>query len=428
MSKTVEKLLSAAYRDLAAGKPVLVADDRRRENEVDAVAAAQTITTEWAAWMIRHTSGYLCAPMTNERADALDLPVMVPHNEDPKRTCYTITCDAASGVTTGISAADRAVTLNVLGDPQAGPGDLIRPGHVVPLRARPGGVLERAGHTEAAVDLTRLAGLEPVGAIGELVADDGTMMRYEEASRLADDCGLVLLTVAEIIEWRSEHDPAAPHRAATHHAPDRPSASPRPRVAHVASANLPTSYGDFLIHSFRDLFTGAEHVALVPARASDPAATPLVRIHSECLTGEAFGSLRCDCGPQLHEALRTIAIEGGALIYLRGHEGRGIGLAEKVRAYHLQDEGLDTAQANVELGWPVDMREYGAAAAVLSALGMSCIRLLTNNPDKTRLDPGLVTVEQTVPLEVGIDPHNISYLRTKAALGHTFHHHDIVDH
>ena len=420
----IEALLQRAYADLRAGKPVLVADSRDRENEVDAIVAAQTATKKWVAWMVRYSSGYLCAPMTPQRADALGLPEMVPDSQDPKHTCYTISCDAAEGVTTGISAHDRARTLTVLADPAATPDSLIRPGHILPLRARPGGVLVRGGHTEATVDLVRLAGLEPVGAIGELVTDDGDMVRYEDAVAIAEREGLVLLTVEELAQWRRVHDPSpiedAPASAeVTRQGAEFGEASPN-RVVKIAQATLPTSYGDFIIHSFRDCLTGAEHVALTPAHVESPAEIPLVRIHSECLTGEAFGSLRCDCGPQLHQAMIEIARCGGALVYLRGHEGRGIGLAEKIRAYHLQDEGQDTAEANLSLGWPVDLREYGAGAAILASLGITRVRLLTNNPDKTRLHPGLVEVVERVPLEVGIDPHNIDYLRTKAALGNTF--------
>ncbi|MBD3689096.1 GTP cyclohydrolase II [Nanchangia anserum] len=414
--------MDAVIADLRAGKPVLVADSRERENEVDAIMAAETASTRWVAWMVRHTSGYLCAPMPLERADALKLPEMVPDTEDPKHTCYTISCDAARGVTTGISAGDRARTLRVLADPHSAPGDLIRPGHILPLRARPGGVRERGGHTEATVDLLRLAGMEPVGVIGELVHDDGDMVRYDDAQDMARKCGLYLLTVKELRSWLEAEDAGEA----------QPSATPAPskdgeRVALIATAKLPTRHGDFIIHSFRDLRTGAEHIALTPDTPSAPAEVALARIHSECLTGEAFGSLRCDCGPQLDAALEQIAVEGGALVYLRGHEGRGIGLGEKIRAYHLQDSGLDTAQANLELGWAVDLREYGAGAAILAHLGITRVRLLTNNPDKVRLDPSLVDVVEAVPLEVGLDPHNIDYLRTKAALGHTFHHLDACE-
>lgn len=400
--------LELALEELRQGRPLLVADDADRENEVDAIFAAQTATPSTTAWVIRHSSGYLCAPMTNERADALELPVMVEQNQDSLRTTYTVTCDAASGVTTGISAADRTTTLRALARKEPDPKALIRPGHVVPLRARDGGVLERTGHTEAAVDLTRLAGLVPVAGICELVNDDGTMMRLPQARILAQKYSLRVITIADLVAFRRKSD----KRAAAGGAPLKPA----PRVERIAAAKLPTAYGLFTITSYRDLTTGAEHVALTSVKKAE--GIPLVRVHSECLTGDGFGSKRCDCGPQLHEAMVRIGKEGGALVYLRGHEGRGIGLSEKVRAYRLQDEGEDTAQANLSLGWPIDMREYGAAAAILADLGLHKVRLLTNNPKKVRLDPAQVQVEEVVPLVVGVGPENIDYLRTKAKLGH----------
>ncbi len=406
---TVEEALDA----LRAGRPVLVADSQDRENEADVVLAAQSATPEWVAWTIRHSSGYLCAPMPAARADALDLPLMVPHSQDPRRTAYTVTVDAATGVTTGISAADRARTLRVLADPASGRNDLIRPGHVLPLRAVPGGVLHRAGHTEAAVDLCRLAGLEPVSAIAELVHDDGRMVRLPEAARLAADEGLVLLTIADLRAWRLAHDDTVPA------VEDVAASAPRVHATHTAY--LPTRHGDFRIHGFRDLRTGDEHVALVST--SGLAAEPTVRVHSECLTGDAFGSARCDCGPQLDAALEIAAAEGGAVVYLRGHEGRGIGLLAKVAAYALQDEGRDTIQANVDLGWPADRREYGAAAAILAELGARRVRLLTNNPAKVAgLRAHGIDVVEVRGIEVGRTPHNEAYLRTKAvSMGHALH-------
>lgn len=405
---TVEEALEA----LRAGRPVLVADSPDRENEADVVMAAQTATTEWLAWIIRHSSGYLCAPMTGERADALELPLMVPHSQDPRRTAYTVTVDAARGVTTGISAADRAATLRVLADPGAGAVDLIRPGHVLPLRAVPGGVLHRAGHTEAAVDLCRLAGLEPVGAIAELVNDDGTMMRLAQASAVAQRDGLVLITIADLIAWRRANGDV----------PDLPAgAGVEPTTARVHAtgvAELPTRHGKFRVHGYRDVRTGASHVALVSTAPLGDA--PLVRVHSECLTGDAFGSTRCDCGPQLDAAMELAAAEGGVVVYLRGHEGRGIGLLAKIDAYALQDAGRDTVQANTDLGWPADRREYGAAAAILADLGVRRVRLLTNNPAKaTGLAAHGLQVVETVPIEVGRTPENARYLRTKALhMGH----------
>ncbi len=405
---TVEQALA----ELRAGRPVLVADSPDRENEADVVLAADRATPEWVAWTIRHSSGYLCAPMTGARADALDLPLMVPHSQDPRRTAYTVTVDAATGVTTGISAADRTRTLRVLADPASGAGDLIRPGHVLPLRAVPGGVLHRAGHTEAAVDLCRLAGLEPVAAIAELVNDDGTMMRLARTADLAREHGLVLLTIADLVAWRTRTGdlPAEPSA-------DGAAATAR-RVHRAHSAHLPTRHGDFTVHAYRDQRTGADHLALVAARGL--AAQPVVRVHSECLTGDAFGSARCDCGPQLDAALQLAAAQGGAVVYLRGHEGRGIGLLAKVGAYALQDQGRDTVEANLDLGWPADRREYGAAAAILEDLGARRITLLTNNPAKVAgLAAHGIEVAEVRGIEVGRTPHNEAYLRTKArAMGH----------
>lgn len=402
---------------LRAGRPVLVADSPERENEADVILAAQSATPEWVAWTIRHSSGYLCAPMPAARADALELPLMVPRSEDPRRTAYTVTVDAARGVTTGISAADRAHTLRTLADPSSGPESLIRPGHVLPLRAVPGGVLHRAGHTEAAVDLCRLAGLEPVGAIAELVNDDGTMVRLPEAAALAEREGLVLLTIEDLVAWRRTHDPVTAPAPGTG-PPGAPGLPAQPRVHPTHTAYLPTRHGDFRIHGYRDLRTGAEHVALVSTAGL--ADVPVVRVHSECLTGDAFGSARCDCGPQLDAALALAARDGGAVVYLRGHEGRGIGLLAKVAAYALQDEGRDTVEANLDLGWPADRREYGAAAAILTDLGVTRVRLLTNNPAKvTGLQAHGVAVTEVRGLEVGRTPHNEAYLRTKAtAMGH----------
>jgi 3,4-dihydroxy 2-butanone 4-phosphate synthase/GTP cyclohydrolase II len=403
-----------ALAALAAGRPVLVADDLDRESEVDVVLAARTATAGWIAWTVRHTSGYLCAPMTAERADALDLPLMVAANCDPLRTAYCISADAATGVTTGISAADRARTVRVLGDATATPTDLIRPGHVLPLRARPGGVLERPGHTEAAVDLVRAAGAGEVGVIAELVHDDGRVIRLRDAGTLAREHDLVLITIADLIAWLRQPTPA-------------PAATPpaggvdTPRVVHVAQSRLPTEHGTFRLHAYRDLLTDAEHVALVADGAGTAGEhTPWVRVHSECLTGDAFGSLRCDCGPQLRASLDAVAQHGGAVVHLHGHEGRGIGLAAKVAAYALQDQGRDTVEANVDLGLPVDAREFGAAAAILRDLGLHSVRLLTNNPAKVHglRDAGIDVVGRE-PLEVGVGPDNEHYLTTKKlSMGH----------
>ena len=410
---TVEQALDA----LRAGRPVLVADSPDRENEADVILAAESATSEWVAWTIRHSSGYLCAPMPSSRADALDLPLMVPASQDPRRTAYTVTVDAADGVTTGISASDRAHTLRVLADPAAGPNNVIRPGHVLPLRAVPGGVLHRGGHTEAAVDLCRLAGLQPVAGIAELVHDDGSMMRLPATADLARREGLVLLTIEQLVAWRREHGdiPAA--------VGDGP---PERRVHATGSATLPTTHGIFRVHGYRDLRTGASHVALVAVDVAQPDEVPVVRVHSECLTGDAFGSVRCDCGPQLDTALARAAAHGGAVVYMRGHEGRGIGLLSKIDAYALQDAGRDTVQANLDLGLPADRREYGASAAILADLGLMRIRLLTNNPAKvTGLTVHGIVVEEVLPIEVGRTSQNAAYLHTKAvAMGHLLTHHE----
>ena len=439
----VEPGIAAVKRAItafAAGRPVLVADSMDRENEVDAIVAAAGADARVIGWMVRHTSGYLCAPMPAERADVLALPAMVTDNQDPKRTAYTVACDAANGITTGISAADRARTLRVLANQESTPQDLIRPGHVLPLRARPGGVRERAGHTEAAVELCQLAGIAPVAAIGELVMDDGSMMRVRQAHPFAVEHGLELISIADLIVYLNQLDAASgssnedanprsltPAERATQAVVEAETDSvagtvaAAGRVTRVTEAKLPTKFGDFRVLAYRDKLTGVTHLAILSTVEQDPAAPALVRIHSECLTGEALGSLRCDCGPQLQTALTKIAQHGGAVIYLRGHEGRGIGLGEKIRAYALQDQGLDTAAANEHLGWPVDARDYGAAAAILADLQFNTITLLTNNPDKAQLDPRLVTISGVQPLEVGFDPHNIAYLQTKSELGHTFH-------
>ena len=389
--------IEQALEAMRAGRPVLVLDDEDRENEGDVVLAGQTLTDAWLAWTIRHTSGYICAPVTAEVADRLALPLMVLDNRDPLRTAYTVTVDAASGVTTGISAADRAHTIRTLAAPATGPDDLVRPGHVVPLRARAGGVLSRPGHTEAAVDLCRLAGLAPVGAIGELVADDGALLRTPEVLALGAATDLPVITIADLVAWRQRHD----------------------RVARVADTVLPTRHGTFRTVAYRDVVTGVEHLALVSPRGI-PDGTPLVRVHSECLTGDVLGSQRCDCGPQLERALERVAAEGGVVVYVRGHEGRGVGLGAKLRAYELQDRGLDTVDAQLELGLPIDAREYAAGAAVLVDLGAESVRLLTNNPAKVAaLREHGIDVAAVERLRIAPGPQNRTYLRTKRdRMGH----------
>lgn len=397
-------LIETVIAELRAGKPVLVTDSADRENEGDVIMAAEKVTTEWLAWTIRHTSGFLCAPMTNERANELDLPLMVEHNQDFRRTAYTVSVDAAEGVTTGISAADRAETLRVLANPASGPGDLIRPGHIIPLRAVPGGVRERAGHTEAAVDLMNLAGLQPVAVIGELTMDDGSMMRGAALTAFAEEHNLVVVSIEEL---------AAHLGTLVHDLPD----GNAERYSFEIETFVPTTHGSFRIRAYRDHETRVDHVAIVGGEPKDGA---LVRLHSECLTGEAMGSLKCECGPQLDAAMETIDKEGGVVVYLRGHEGRGIGLTNKLKAYRLQEDGLDTLDANLALGLPADARDYGVAAAILRDLGISSVRLLSNNPEKRRqlIEHG-IEVTELVPLVVGVGDVNIGYLGAKRdRMGH----------
>jgi 3,4-dihydroxy 2-butanone 4-phosphate synthase/GTP cyclohydrolase II len=397
-------LIETAIAQLQAGKPVIVTDSADRENEGDVVMAAELVTTEWLAWTIRHTSGFLCAPMTNERANELDLPLMVSENQDSRRTAYTVSVDAAEGVTTGISARDRAETLRVLANPASGPGDLIRPGHIIPLRAVAGGVRERAGHTEAAVDLLDLAGLQPVAVIGEITNDDGSMMRGETLIAFAAEHQLTIISIEELVE----------------HLGSELQTMPDPNVHRYTfevETQVPTAHGTFRIRAYRDNETRVDHVAIVSGTPSDGA---LVRLHSECLTGEAMASLKCECGPQLDAAMEKIDAEGGVVVYLRGHEGRGIGLTNKLKAYRLQEDGLDTLDANLALGLPADARDYGVAAAILKDLGISSVRLLSNNPEKRRqlIEHG-VEVTELVPLVVGVGDVNIGYLGAKRdRMGH----------
>ncbi|HXH36586.1 MAG TPA: 3,4-dihydroxy-2-butanone-4-phosphate synthase [Plantibacter sp.] len=402
---------------LRQGKPVIVADDEGRENEGDVILAAESATQEWIAWTVRHSSGFICAPMTNEIADRLLLPPMVAVNEDARGTAYTVTVDAADRLSTGISAADRAHTLRVLADPASTPTSLSRPGHIVPLRAVDGGVRERDGHTEAAVDLLKLAGLVPVGAISEIVADDGEMMRLPGLIELGEREGVLVTTIAALIAFLEENPDAAAvctkDRAAQTVIPESDN------VTFEVETTVPTTHGSFRLRAYRDRRTGADHVAII---SGDPDATgALVRVHSECLTGEAFGSLKCECGPQLDSALDTIQRHGGVVVYLRGHEGRGIGLINKLRAYRLQEDGLDTLDANVALGLPIDARDYTAASAILKDLGITSVRLLSNNPEKERqLTARGIAVSERVPLVVGVGLFNEGYLETKRdRMGHS---------
>ncbi|HEY0248955.1 MAG TPA: GTP cyclohydrolase II [Gryllotalpicola sp.] len=400
-----------AIAALRAGTPIIVADDESRENEGDAIIAAEFATPEWLAWMIRNTSGFVCAPMTNEIADRLELPVMVVDNRDPLGTNYTISVDAADRSSTGISASERAHTLRVLADLRSTPASLNRPGHILPLRAADGGVRQRAGHTEASVDLMKLAGLAPVAAIAELVTEDGEMMRLPGLIELGRQAKLPVITIERLIAYLNEYHNDTPLESVT----------PIPETSSVSfevETMLPTTHGPFRVRAYRDRMTGADHVAII---AGDPLADgALVRVHSECLTGEAFGSLKCECGPQLDAALDTIQRDGGVVIYLRGHEGRGIGLINKLKAYRLQAEGLDTLDANLALGLPVDARDYTAASDILKDLGLRSVRLLTNNPDKvSQLEAHGISIAERVPLVVGVGAFNTGYLETKRdRMGH----------
>jgi 3,4-dihydroxy 2-butanone 4-phosphate synthase/GTP cyclohydrolase II len=391
--------IERAIEDIAAGRPVVVADDADRENEGDIIFAASKATPELLAFTIRYTSGVICAPMRGHRLDKLHLPLMTARNDERMRTAFTVTVDASHDVTTGISAADRTTTIRKLIDPDATYEDFVRPGHIFPLRYAEGGVLARPGHTEAAVDLARLAGLPEAGVLAEVVNDDGTMARLPQLREFADEHGLALVTIEQLIEYRRRTETL---------------------VTRVAATQLPNAHGIWQAYGYRSHPDGAEHVALVLGELGD-GTDVLARVHSECLTGDVFGSQRCDCGAQLEAAMTAIAREGrGVVLYLRGHEGRGIGLLSKLRAYELQDGGADTVDANLELGLPVDARDFSVAAQLLSDLGVKSVRLLTNNPAKVSglLAHG-VGVER-VPLPPVATPHNLRYLTAKRdRLGHT---------
>jgi len=392
----VEKAIAAVGR----GEIVVVVDDEDRENEGDLIMAADAVTPEKIAFFLAHTSGFICVPITPERADQLDLPLMVTNNTEVQRTAFTVSVDYRHDTTTGISAADRAATIKALADPATKPSDFNRPGHILPLRYRPGGVLKRAGHTEAAVDLARAAGRTPAGVLCEVVSEDkATMARLPELEALADRHGLHLISIADLIRYRRHKDKL---------------------VKRIADARIPTDFGDFTVYAYESVLDGEQHVALVKGDIEGQANT-LVRVHSECLTGDVFGSLRCDCGPQLHGAMSAIAENGsGVLVYLRGHEGRGIGLAHKLRAYNLQEEGFDTVDANLELGLPADSREYGIGAQILVDLGVTTMRLMTNNPTKYGGLEGFgLDIVERVNIQPVATPENIQYLRTKRErMGH----------
>ena len=381
------------------GDLVVVVDDEDRENEGDLIMAAALATEDKIGFMVRHTSGVICVPMLGERLDELRLPLMVTANEESFRTGFTISVDLHHGTTTGISAADRTKTIRALADPDTKASELNRPGHIFPLRYKEGGVLRRPGHTEASVDLAVLAGVSAVGVLCELVNDDGEIRRGDELEQFAKEHGLLICTISDLVAYRRAQERL---------------------VQRSAEARIPTRYGEFRAIGYESLIDGREHVALVLGNVSG-AQDVLVRVHSECLTGDTFGSLRCDCGFQLDDAMRQISEAGsGVVLYIRGHEGRGIGLVHKLRAYALQDSGRDTVEANLDLGLPKDARDYGVGAQILSDLGITTMRLMTNNPTKRAAIEGYgLSIVERVPLVAGENDHNRGYLRTKVEkMGH----------
>ncbi len=392
----VEDAIAAVGR----GEIVVVVDDEDRENEGDLIMAADAVTPEKIAFFLAHTSGVICVPLLPERVEELDLPLMVAANTEVQRTAFTVSVDARHGTTTGISADDRSATIRALVDPSTRPTDLNKPGHIFPLRYRRGGVLKRAGHTEAAVDLARAAGRHPSGVLCELVSEDkATMARLPELEVFAEHHGLHLISIADLIRYRRQKDKL---------------------VRRMAQARIPTDFGEFTAYAYESVLDGEQHLALVKGEIDGTQPT-LVRVHSECLTGDVFGSLRCDCGPQLHGAMAKIEQNGnGVLVYLRGHEGRGIGLGHKIRAYGLQEEGFDTVDANLELGLPADSREYGIGAQILVDLGVTRMRLMTNNPTKYGGLEGFgLDIVERVSIQPQATPENIEYLRTKRErMGH----------
>lgn len=396
--KTVFNSIESVIADIRKGRMVIVVDDADRENEGDLIMAAQHVTAAAINFMAKEGRGLICAPTTSERLEQLGIGRMVKQNREIFGTDFQVSVDAAKGISTGISAADRARTIKIMADPTAVPEDLVQPGHVFPLRARPGGVLQRAGHTEAAVDLAKLAGCRPIGVICEIMNDNGTMARLPQLLKFARRHRLKICTMADLIEYRRTREKL---------------------VEHVETVKLPTDYGEFDLHLYRSRLDGQHHLALVHGEVAGKPKV-LVRVHSECLTGDVFGSRRCDCGPQLHQAMRQVAEAGrGVIVYMR-QEGRGIGLPAKIKAYKLQERGYDTVEANQKLGYGMDLREYGLGAQILADLGLKTIRLLTNNPRKiVGLEGyGLEIVEQ-VPIKVNPNPHNRRYLKTKREkMGH----------
>src|ERR1700758_3092132 len=401
-TKSAFATIEDAIEDIRQGKMVVVCDDENRENEGDLTMAAQFVTPEAINFMAKEGRGLICLALTPERCDEVGLALMAAKNESAFATAFTISIEARSGVSTGISAADRARTIQVAIDPQVSPRELVQPGHVFPLKAKPGGVLERVGQTEAAVDLARLAGLNPAGVICEIMNDDGTMARVPDLATYCERHGLKMVTVADLVAYRRRHEKL---------------------IERVVATKLPTAFGDFTAVGYRSLIDNKHHVALVKGEV-DGRPDVLVRVHSECLTGDVFHSLRCDCGEQLEAALAMIEREGqGVLLYL-AQEGRGIGLLNKLKAYRLQEDGLDTVEANERLGLPADLRDYGIGAQILADLGLGSIRILTNNPKKIRgLEGYGLSVSGQIPIEHAPNEHNEAYLRTKAErMGHTLHH------